>query len=187
MKRLTLLLVCILIVLSGCKKEANATDRAIAARQRLLSAAGCSFDVDVAADYGDKVYTFSMNCRADESGAVTFTVTKPESISGISGSFTGEGGKLNFDGSVLAFSMMADGLLSPVSAPWVMLRALRGGYLTDCTRSGEGYRVNIDDSLSGQALRTEFLLDGSDIPTGAEIFWKGRRILSLKVLNFTFL
>ena len=51
-------------------------------RSRLL-AGTVSFDAEITADYGDELYTFSMHCQSDLQGQVTFTVTQPENISGI--------------------------------------------------------------------------------------------------------
>lgn len=186
MKRLPALL-CILLLFTGCARAQSGMDRAIAARESLLNASGCTFEAEVTADYGDKTYTFTMDCEADNAGNVRFFVTQPETIAGIGGRLGGEGGSLTFDGSVLAFPLMADGVLSPVGAPWAMLRALRGGYLTDCAEQSGGCRVTIDDSFSGESLRVEVLTGADDLPLTAEILWEGRRILSVCVRNFALL
>ena len=60
-------------------------ERGLTLRTALLGSSLCSFDVDIIADYGDKLHVFSMNCQADSTGTVRFTVTAPESISGITG------------------------------------------------------------------------------------------------------
>ena len=66
-------------------------------RSKLLQANNCSFEAEITADYGDRIHIFTMDCMADRNGNITFTVTKPESISGIQGTLGGEGGKLTFD------------------------------------------------------------------------------------------
>ena len=146
-----------------------------------------TFDVDLTADYGDTIHTFSMECHADTKGNLKFSVTKPESISGITGTISKGSGKLTFDNQILAFDILADHLISPVSGPWVLMETLRSGYLTSCSREGDLLRVAIDDSYADNALHLEVWLDSNDIPQRCEIYWQGRRLLSMDVKNFTFL
>lgn len=155
-------------------------------RTKLLAQA-VSFDAEITADYGDKTYTFSMHCESDTKGDMTFTVTQPESIAGISGTLSSTGGKLTFSDTALAFELMADDQLSPVSAPWILMKTLRSGYLTSCGQEGEILRIAIDDSYEDDALHLDIWLDEKDLPFQAEISWQGRRLLSVLVTNFTFL
>lgn len=183
MKRILVLLSCLLI-LSGCGTE-NSTDRAMALRQKLLSCSGCSFDATITADYSDVVYTFAMQCQVKENGDVSFTVTQPDSISGITGIVTSEEGQLTFDSTVLSFSKLADGQITPVIAPWVFIHTLRSGYIRSCADTQDGVMLVIDDSYEKDPLQLDIWLNGQDIPVNAEILWQGRRIVSLKIENFT--
>lgn len=182
MKRWVALLL-IVVLLSGCGKNSE-LDRAVAMRERLLSANGCSFDVEITADYGEKVYTFSLTCQTDQMGNLNFTVQAPDSISGITGEVSAKGGKLTFDGNALAFDLLADGQVSPVSAPWILISALRGGYLTSCGVDEEYLRLAIDDSYEEDALHLDVWLDSEDAPVRGEILWGGRRIVSMEVKNY---
>lgn len=186
MKRIAALL-CMVLLLSGCTGTDQSMNRAMAFRSQLLAAGGCSFDADITADYGDKSYTFSMACTADDRGMVSFSVTKPETISGITGNVAATGGKLTFDDKALSFALMADGLITPVSGPWVLLKTLRSGYLTSCGQEGEYLRLTIDDSYEADALHLDIWLGEGDLPVRGEILWQGRRLLSISVTNFTFL
>ncbi len=175
----------LLVLVSGCSAGQNEMDRAMALRAKLLSRA-VEFETEITADYGDKTYSFSVGCRADEQGTLTFTVTAPETISGITGTVSAAGGKLTFDGHALAFPALADGQLTPVCAPWVLVKTLRSGYLTSCGSDGGMIRVSIDDSYADDALHLDIWLGEEDIPVRAEILWQGRRILSMDVKNFRF-
>ena len=146
----------------------------------------CRFRATVSADYGDMIHTFVLECEADERGDVAFSVAAPDTISGITGSLTGESGFLTFDGEILGFNMLADGQLSPVSAPWVLIHTLRGGYLRYCAETDSGLHLTIDDSYAENAMQVDIWLSGEHLPTGAEILWQGRRILTVKVENFEF-
>lgn len=183
MKRILLVLL-VTVLLTGCGDTDQQLDKAMELRAQMI-AKTVSFDAGITADYGDKSYCFGMKCRVDTKGELTFEVTEPESIAGITGTVSGTGGKLTFDDTALAFGLMADGQLSPVSAPWVVVRTLRSGYLTSCTQEGEMLRLSIDDSYEDDALHLDIWLDAQNIPKTAEIFWQGRRLLSVTVANFT--
>ena len=184
-KWLSLLLIAALF--SGCSADHGELERVMTLRAKLLGTSECTYDAVVTADYGDEIHTFRMECTASGNGDVAFTVTEPESIAGITGTLTGSGGKLTFDEQALAFDMLADGQLSPISAPWVFLKTLRGGYVTSCGAEGDGIRVSIDDSYEEDALHVDIWLDALDTPTRGEIIYDDRRILTINIENFRIL
>ena len=120
-------IVCVIFLLSGCKSANAPTDRVFALRSRILDSNGCSFHTTVSADYGDKIYTFSMDCVTDKDGNLAFTVTEPTTIAGITGKITVVGGSITFDDKVLAFQSIADDQVTPVMAPWLFIKTLRSG------------------------------------------------------------
>lgn len=160
-------------------------DAGLALRARLLSAQGCSFDAQITADYGDKTYTFAMGCQTDTHGNLSFTVAEPETIRGITGTITGDGGNLTFDDTALSFQLLADGQLTPVSAPWILIKTLRSGYITSVGTEGDSVRLTIRDSYADDALTVDIRLDSNNDPMQADIFWQDRRILAITVKNFT--
>lgn len=171
-------MLCILILV-GCKGS-EAMDEALALRAAILQAKGCSFTAEITADYGDMTYAFTMDCVADAQGNVSFTVTKPETIAGITGKLTADGGSVTFDDTALAIPMLTEDLITPVSAPWILMRTLRGGYITSCADG----RVTIDDSYADDALKLDITLNADNKPSLAEIYWKNRRILTVEVTSF---
>ncbi len=185
MKRIGVLLLMI-VMLCGCSGGSEQLDRAMALRGKIQQKE-VTFEAVVTADYGDKVQTFSMECHADTLGNLKFKVKEPGNIAGISGTISKGNGKLTFDDQVLAFDILADELISPVSGPWVLMETLRSGYLTSCSTEGELLRVAIDDSYEENALHLEVWLDSNDIPKQCEVYWQGRRLLSIDVKNFAFL
>lgn len=182
MKKIGALLLFVCLI-TGCTSVSNEMERGLALRDKLLSC-GCSFSTDITADYGDKVYTFTMDCLADAQGNITFTVTAPETISGITGTIDNAGGKLTFDDTALQFALMADDQVTPVSAPWILVKTLRSGYLTSANTEGDYLRLTIDDSYEEDALHLDIWLSSDDIPVRAEILYDGRKILSLAVTDF---
>ena len=175
------------LLLSGCSGPPSEVETGMALRSKLLQAAECSFDAVITADYGDKLHTFSMQCKADSKGNLAFTVTEPETISWISGKLSGEGGILTFGDRALHFDLPAEDQLSPVSAPWILMKTLRSGYLISACTEGESVRLSIDDSYEADPLRLDIWLDRQQLPSRADILHDGRRILSVAVANFQIL
>lgn len=185
MKRL-LALALIAVLLVGCTNDQQYA-HGLALRQDLLSSQGCSFHAIITADYGEKFYTFEMECQTDPEGTLSFRVIRPETISGITGVVSSQGGKLTFDDKALIFEMLADGQLTPVSAPWVMINALRSGSIRSGGIDGDDTYLQIDDTFAGSTLRVDLWLSQDNLPVAADILYDGKRILSLEVRNFIFL
>ena len=186
MKRL-LPFILIVALIAGCSSNGSDMEHALQLRQKLTSSNGCTFTAVVTADYVEQVHVFTLACTSNSAGDVNFEVLEPESISGITGTIASDGGKLTFDETVLAFEHLADGQFSPVCAAWLMMRALRSGYLSACGSDGDYTKLSVDDSYRDDAMHLEIWLDGAHLPVRAEILWQGRRILSLEVKEFKFL
>ena len=183
MKRMISVLL-LAVFLCGCSGSSGEIERGMALRSKLLAAESCTFDANITADYGDKVYAFSMGCSADKQGDLTFSVSAPETIAGITGTISADGGRLTFDDTALYFDLLADDQLTPVSGPWILIKTLRSGYLTSACVEEGSLRLTIDDSYDEDALQLDIWLDEGDLPKRAEILYDGRRILSLDVTSF---
>lgn len=173
------------MLLVGCSGKNTDMDRALALRSKLFSQA-VSFDAEITADYGSSAVSFVLGCSLDSSGTLVFSVKEPKTLSGIAGNISAKGGKLTFDDKAVAFELLADGEVSPISGPWILMQTLRSGYLTSCAKEGQYLRLSIDDSYEDDALHLDIWLNDADAPVRAEIIWQGRRILSMSVSNFTF-
>lgn len=183
MKRIFIWLIAV-ILLTGCSD--NTTDTALRLRQQLYSSDGCTFTAVVTADYGDSLYEFEMECQTDASGDLHFCVVTPQTIRGITGFIREDGGELTFDDQLLAFELLADGQVTPVSAPWILMNTLRSGYFNSAADTDDGTMLVIDDSYEEGALKLNVWLNDENLPVSAEIFYEGRRILSVMVSDFAF-
>ncbi len=177
-------LVLVLAAFAGCTGKRDEMDRCMALRARLLACDLCSFETKITADYGDAVQTFKLRCEGRSDGSLGFEVQEPESISGITGRFSAGKGALVFDDVALEFPLLADGQVTPVSGPWILLKTLLGGYLTACTMEDDLLRLTINDSYEDDALTLDIWFDGEDTPVQAEILYDGRRIITMEVENF---
>ncbi len=186
MKRV-LIWVMTVVLLCGCANSDKDLKAALDLRSRLQNAAGCSFDGVITADYGEMVYTFTMRCVMDDSGRMEFEVLEPETISGITGEVSGDKGTITFDETVLAFDTIADGYITPVVSPWVMVNALKSGYITSCGAVENGHRISLNDTYADDALQMDVWVDQEGSPVCCEILYKERKCLSIEVRSFRFM
>ena len=156
-------------------------------RSELLAAEGCRFLAVVTADYGDELYTFSMECEGDKAGDLAFSLSEPEALSGIAGTISDSGGRITFEDTALCFPLLTDDQLSPASAPWILLKTLRSGYLTSAGLEEDSLRLTMDDTYEEDALHLDIWMGEDRMPVRADILYDGRRILSLEVEGFSFL
>lgn len=176
----------VMVLFTGCLGNNEELDRAMALRAELLCH-DCSFNAEITADYGDEQYTFGVYCEGDTKGNLGFAVTSPETISGIRGVTANDTGKLTFDDAALEFPLMADDQVTPVSAPYLLLKSLQGGYVRSVGEEDGLLRVTVDDSYEEDALQLDIWLDENDLPVRAEILYDGRRILTMEVSDFQIL
>jgi len=179
MRRLIGATLCVLL-LFGCAGNSE-MERAMAIRNRLLEGDGCQFVATVTADYGNELYEFSMSCKTDKTGTLSFSVIAPDSLTGITGTIDANGGKLTFDDHALAFPALADDLITPVCAPWIFVTALRGGYLKACGGIQGGLHMIINDSYGQDAIQVDIFTDQQLNPIRAEFLWQGMRIVTLSI------
>lgn len=172
-----------IVLLTGCSLGKGEMEEALAFRSRILGADSVTFEAEISADYIDRIEEFDLSCETDAAGALTFRVTGPEEIAGITGTVTGEEGTLTFDDTMLAFPFLADDRLSPVSGPWVMMKALRSGYITAVAREGEKLRITVDDSYADDAMTLEIWIEGDEVDA-CEVGWKGRRQMTMDIGDF---
>lgn len=175
-----------MLLLCGCDSNSEMDD-VMGFRQRMLTSDGYILCAQITADYGDAVYSFTVECTFDQTGTMDFIVTSPQTIHGITGTVDGDQGKLTFDDQALLFELLADGQLSPISAPWIAINALRSGYIQSCGVDGDNIRIILDDSYDSNALRVDWWVTKQMIPIVAEISWQNRRILTMQVVSFSYL
>ena len=173
------------LFLCGCAHGREPVDEVIDFRETLQGQAA-EFSTKITVDYGDSIYDFSVFCAFDRNGDMTFQVLEPDSIENITGTVSSSGGALTFDDKVLAFEMIADGQITPIGAPWLLIKALRGGYIHSCGKSESGTVAQIDDSYADNAMALQVYFTEEMVPYFGEIMWNGRRILSVEIENFTF-
>ena len=173
-----------LVFFLGCSGPDPAMEAALALRSRCLASEQVSLRAEVRADYITTVEEFSLACDLDREGTMAFQVLEPEEIADIRGTVRGTEGSVEFDETVLAFALLAEGRLSPLSAPWVLMKAIRSGCINAAGTEGDGVHVIIDDSYADNALTVDLWLEEGRV-TEAEIAWEGRLCVTMTVEDFS--
>ena len=158
-------------------------EEALALRSRCLSGK-VSFEAEIRADYITNIESFTLDCTFDENGVMSFRVSEPDDIEGIRGTVTGTEGTVVFDEVVLGYPLLAEGRLSPLAAPWVLVKALREGCIIAVGREGEMLHLTVDDSYADNALTLDIWLEDGKVEA-AEIAWEGRRCVTMTVEDFS--
>ncbi len=159
--------------------------QAIEFRGELISQGGCSFRAQITADYGQEVQNFTLDCDVDEEGTVSFYVVEPDTIEGITGSVEGESGMVTYDGLQLAFPLMINDQISPVSAPALTVSCWMKEFILSAGLFEDLYRVSYEKKINNKDLLIDTYFE-KDIPISAELCYNGYRIINIKIMDFSF-
>ncbi len=147
-----------------------------------MEAGGCSFTADVQADYGDRVYGFTMACRY-EGGEAQMEILAPDAIAGISAKTSQGGTELRFDGAELDFGQLANGFVSPVATPWLLVQCWMEEYIAYAGADGDLERITYLRGYHEEELAVDTWFRDS-IPVHAEVAQEGVRRLTVEIRNF---
>ena len=173
-----------LVFLLGCSGPDPAMETALDLRSRCLASPAIRFRAEIRADYITGFEEFTLDCETSPDGAVFFRVAHPEEIADICGTVRQDEGTVEFDGAVLAYPLMAQGRLSPLSGPWVVMKAIRSGCIIAAGQEGELTRITIDDSYADNALTVDVWLEEGQV-IQAEVAWEGLRCLVMTFDDFS--
>lgn len=182
---LILLMLTVSVMLCGCSgEEPNA---GLLLRQRMSGSNGCCFRAEICADYYGYTNSFVLQCQFDGSGEMTFEVLDPESIYGITGKIRKDRGELLFDDQIIGFSYLCNDVLSPVSMPWLFIRALQSGVMEASGTWSQGSTINLQDTYGDESFLIRCWLDQNHLPVSCEILWQGKRIVTMQLRDFQLL
>ena len=173
-----------IVFLLGCSGPEPAMEAALDLRSRCLASPAVRFRAEIRADYITGFEEFTLDCETSPDGAVAFRVASPEEIADICGTVRQDEGTVEFDGAVLAYPLMAQGRLSPLSGPWVVMKAIRSGCIIAAGQEGELTRITIDDSYADNALTVDVWLEEGQV-IQAEVAWEGLRCLVMTFDDFS--
>ena len=173
-----------LFVLSGCGGGPGPEELAAQIEAGYAQASEVDFAAHIRADYGDRVYDFTVSCSSDAGGGV-LTVAEPELIAGVTVRFSPEGAVLGYDGAeVFTGEILPEGL-TPVDAVPMLLNLWRGGLVTEAVfekRDGEECLAALYHVSDRVESRTWFERD-TWLPLKSEVYLDGYAVIVCDFYN----
>lgn len=184
-------LMMILLPLSSCfggGEGQKALDAALTLRGEYLAMTDFSTQVQLLADYGQRVYNYTLDVSATEEETI-LTVTAPELIAGVSARIRPEMSFLEYDDISIETGVLNEEGLTPISAVPAMLEAVRGAYITSCSFDDSGllqvYYGDPDVPLGTGTEYTLWFQSGTGDLVQGEISVDGRRCIQCTFSPFT--
>jgi hypothetical protein len=187
----------ILPLLAGCgggaKQGGTAADQlALAIRTEYLAMTACSATVDMTADYGQRVYEYTLSVSWQKGGETVLTVLAPEIIAGITARIQDGSTYLEYDGASLETGPLAAEGFSPLEAVPTLLDAIFSGYIAECDLETVGETEQLwiccrdPESDPGTGTETALWFDAdSHALARAELLSDGCTVLQCELTDFT--
>lgn len=189
------ILLCVLMMtllpLGGCfggGEGQKALDAALTIRGEYLALTNFSTQVQLRADYGQRVYDYTLDVTASEQETV-LTVAAPDLVAGVTARLKAEESFLEYDGLCIETGALNENGLTPISAVPALLDAAREAYITSCCFEETGLlRVNYGAPDVPLGTGTEYVLwfhpETHDLARG-EISVDGFRCIECTFSPFT--
>ena len=142
---LTITLCLALTACGPAEKGAQAEQLALEIRGEYLAMTACNTQVEVTADYGSRVFSYSLDVDYHREGETVLTVTAPEEIAGVTARMWEDSSVLEYDGVQVETGAVTEDGLSPMAAVPLMLEQAGAGFIAQCgletLENGEVLRV----------------------------------------------
>ena len=181
------------LLLSACSAaggESGPQEQALAIRGEYLEAAGCTARLNVTADYGQRVYTYTVDVTVAGEDTV-LTVAAPEEVAGVTARLSGADSRLEYDGTVLETGPLDGEGLTPLGAVPALLESARSGFMDSCTTQLLGERDTLcvacrnPEVPAGQGRETTLWFDSrSHALVRGEIAVDGYRVILCEFEQF---
>lgn len=161
-RMISLLLLCLLC---GCTGADSNNDLTLELRSDFLSREGCSGVMELTADYGQRVYAYTVEFDGTVKDGMTLVITAPEEVAGITANIREGQTYLEYDGVRLETGPVNEEGLSPLDALPTFLTAMESGYIaeTGSEMMGETEVLRIccrdPETDPGQGLETVLWFD----------------------------
>ena len=185
MRRLSAILLGCLFLFCGCGEKDGHLSEGIAFRSKLVQQNGCRFRAEITADKGSDILRFCLDCEGDGQGNVSFVLTEPETLAGISGTISEAGGKITYDGMSVDFGLLLQDAIAPAAAPALLVNSWISGYMLWGGKDGETYCMCCEQVLEGRSLEVESFFK-NELPFYAEVCYNGSRILEIQIIDFQY-
>lgn len=187
------LMMTLCLMLSGCGGQATdeVDQLTLDIRGEYLALERVTAQMEVGADYGRRVYAYTMELDWQREGDTTVTVTAPEMVAGITARISAGETFLEYDGVSLETGPLDESGLSPVGAGIFLMKAATEGFIAesgfDILEERECLRLLCRDPEGAPGEGTECTLwfdkDTHDLLRG-EISTDGQRVIECTFTSF---
>ena len=160
-----MILLLLAALLCGCTGADDENDLALQLRSDFLAMDGCSGTMEVTADYGQRVYQYTVEFSSNKEDGMTLIITAPEEVAGIAATVAKGQTFLVFDGVQLETGPLNEDGLSPLDALPAFITAMGTGYIAETGSEllGESDTLRIccrePEQTAGQGLETVLWFD----------------------------
>lgn len=200
-KKLLLLPILLISLLTSCTgagggpgagQEQTAEEEARQVRTEFLAAGSCAGTAAVTADYGQRVYEFTLDFSWEKEGETVLTLTAPEELAGLTARIAQGQSRLEFDGISLDTGELTGEGLTPMELVPALMEWTRTGFMAQCVYEtlGEAPALRVQfreaDMKAGTGTEcTAWFARTDHALLRAELFWNGELVLSGNFSNFT--
>ncbi|MDD3164269.1 MAG: hypothetical protein PHS97_00225 [Oscillospiraceae bacterium] len=170
------------VLLSGCGDKSD-KQTALDFRTKLLGDSTVSYTAEISADYGDRVYAFTLNASGAPGGETDVTVAAPEEIAGIAATVDADCVHVRYPDVSLEFGTMADGFVAPICLPSILNACWTSGYIDSSGEDDGKWLVAYRKGYEAEELLVRCWFD-EQIPVYAEISYQGDIVLTADLSNF---
>ena len=162
---------------------------ALAIRGEYLEMTSCAATAEITADYGQRVYQYTMSVEASEE-ETALVITAPETVAGITARLKDKDSLLEYDGIAEETGPMDQQGLTPESAVPALLEETRSGYMRACTLEEDGTLLRMDcgdpEGEPGKGVETTLWFDADTHALArGEIRVDGFRAILCEFTQFT--
>jgi len=182
---LTLTVLALMLTLAACGPT-KPDKAALALREQLKTIEQLGGTAYLTADYGVRIYDYTIDFDYYQDGDLTLTITAPENLSGIGVSLHQGSAALHYDGMVVETGPLTSGGLSPLETVPSLLRTALEGYVAETAFETLGaaqtlritYRNPEEQLGMGEEATLWFSLE-TNLPLQGEILSDGYRVIAV--------
>ena len=196
-KRMCALMIILPLLLAGCgggeqEGGTSADELALQIRTEYLAMTACAATVDITADYGQRVYEYTLTVSWQKEGETVLTVVAPENIAGITARIQEGSAILEYDGASLETGLLSAEGLSPMEAVPAIIDYILAGFIAECDFETVGESEQLwfccrdPESSPGTGTQADFWFDvDSHALVRAEVLSDGYTVIQCVFTDFT--
>ena len=197
MRRRMCALMMSLLLLTGCGGKGtgghSADELALNIRTEYMAMKAFRASVDMIADYGKRVYEYTLDVSWEQDGETVLTVVKPEIIAGITARIQNGASFLDYDGVSLETGVLSADGFSPMEAIPALINYAVAGYIAQSgfEDTQEGHRLlwiscRVPENSPGTGTEAELWFDAMNHNlVRGEILYDGYTVIQCVFTEFT--